>query len=246
MSTFNLGKFMLTPRGNYSAGTTYSRLDVVLYQGSSYVCKSDNTVNKIPTNTTYWQLLANAGQATMTPQQKQEIIDGIVSQGVVIDPDYNTFSTEEKQKLADLSAPSNGTLTIKRNGSTVGSFGANQSGNTVINITVPTDYIPAPTAEIITDTDVVIEKVAPNKVYTITQANSMKVLSSQGDDAFKKYSHLPSYIYVKAAGDFDIDMTEAAEQGDIYTLGSTSLQDGHTYRIIVRANVWEIVELQKL
>lgn len=34
--------------------------------------------------------------------------------------------------------PSNGTLTIQKNGTTVGTFGANQSENTTVNITVPT------------------------------------------------------------------------------------------------------------
>lgn len=34
--------------------------------------------------------------------------------------------------------PNNGTLTIQKNGATVGTFGANQSENTTVNITVPT------------------------------------------------------------------------------------------------------------
>lgn len=246
MATYTLGKFIMRVRGSYNSSSTYNTLDIVYYNGGSYVCKSDNTQNKIPTNTTYWQQLAAPGVATMTEEQKQEILEGILAQGVVIDPDYNTFTEAEKEKLESLSSPNNGTLTIKRNNTTVGTFGANQSGNTVVNIAVPTDYIPSPTYETITDAEVVLEKVDANKVYQITQATSMKVLSSQGDDAFKKYSHLPSYIYINAVSDFEIDLSEAAEQGDIYTIGSTSLQDGHTYRIIVRANVWEIVELQTL
>lgn len=121
-------------RGAYSDSTAYGKLDVVLYSGSSYICKNDGTIAIVPTNTTYWQLLAQAGQATMTEQQKQEIISTLVSQGVIIDPDYNTFTTAEKNKLAGLSTPNNGTLTINCNGGRLGTFTANQSGNTTVNI----------------------------------------------------------------------------------------------------------------
>lgn len=141
MATYNLGRFILNPRGSYSSSATYNKLDVVLNSGSSYICKSDNTTNKPVSNTTYWQLLAQAGQAVLTPAQEQEIIQTLVDGGVVVDPEYNTFTTEEKQKLAGLSNPNNGTLTVNYAGSRLGTFTANQSTNTTVNIPSPNDGV---------------------------------------------------------------------------------------------------------
>lgn len=141
MATYNLGRFILNPRGNYSSSATYNKLDVVLNSGSSYICKSDNTTNKPVSNTTYWQLLAQAGQAVLTPQQEQEIIQTLIDGGVVVDPNYNTFTTEEKQKLAGLNNPNNGTFTINYAGSRLGTFTANQSTNTTVNIPSPNDGV---------------------------------------------------------------------------------------------------------
>lgn len=53
----NAGKVALTPKGNYDATATYTYLDFVLYNGSSYVAKE--TVSGIlPTDNTKWQMLA--------------------------------------------------------------------------------------------------------------------------------------------------------------------------------------------
>ena len=141
MATYNLGRFILNPRGNYSSSATYNKLDVVLYNGSSYICKSDGITNKVPTNTTYWHLLAQAGQAVLTPQQEQQIIQTLIDGGVVVDPNYNTFTNEEKQKLAGLNNPNNGTLTVNYAGSRLGTFTANQSTNTTVNIPSPNDGV---------------------------------------------------------------------------------------------------------
>lgn len=139
MATYNLGRFILTPRGSYSSNATYNRLDVVLYNGSSYVCKSNNTIGVSPIVTTNWQLLAQAGTATMTEQQKQEIIDTLLAEGVIIDAEYNTFTTAEKQKLEGLSNPKNGILTLYYNGRIIGRFTADQETNTTVYLPTPED-----------------------------------------------------------------------------------------------------------
>ena len=139
MATYNLGRFILNPRGNYNSSTTYNKLDVVLYNGSSYICKSNNIMGISPIMTNSWQLLALAGQATMTEAQKQEIIDTLLAEGVIIDAEYNTFTTAEKQKLAGLSNPQNGILTFYYNGSRLGQFTANQNTNTTVYLPTPAD-----------------------------------------------------------------------------------------------------------
>jgi len=50
----------LTYQGTYAGGTTYYANDVVSYNNSSYICILQTTGN-LPTNATYWSLLALAG-----------------------------------------------------------------------------------------------------------------------------------------------------------------------------------------
>lgn len=51
----------LVPKGAYNAGTDYAVGDSVSYNGSSYVMYSDAGAGTVPTNTTYWMVLANKG-----------------------------------------------------------------------------------------------------------------------------------------------------------------------------------------
>lgn len=51
----------LVPRGAYNGATAYVVGDSVSYNGSSYICILASTGN-VPTNTTYWQVLANKGE----------------------------------------------------------------------------------------------------------------------------------------------------------------------------------------
>ncbi len=50
----------ITWRGAYDGGTGYVVNDAVSYSGSSYICKLASTGN-LPTNTTYWDLMAQKG-----------------------------------------------------------------------------------------------------------------------------------------------------------------------------------------
>lgn len=58
--TQDLGKVAYLSKGAYSSSTQYEKNDVVTYQGSSYV-SLQSTQGNAPTNTTYWQLLAEKG-----------------------------------------------------------------------------------------------------------------------------------------------------------------------------------------
>ena len=49
-------------KGTYSSGTAYVVNDAVFYEGSSYICILNSTGN-LPTNTTYWNLMAQKGAA---------------------------------------------------------------------------------------------------------------------------------------------------------------------------------------
>ena len=57
-----LGKVAYTPRGEYAADKTYQPLDVVSYEGSSYVALAETT-GVLPTDETYFALVAARGDA---------------------------------------------------------------------------------------------------------------------------------------------------------------------------------------
>lgn len=57
-STVSLGKIAFSWKGAYAAGTTYTKQDVVSFNGDSYVCIVDTTVGVAPSDTSKWQLFA--------------------------------------------------------------------------------------------------------------------------------------------------------------------------------------------
>ena len=59
----------LVTKGEYNPSTTYQPRNIVTYYGSSYIAKQETTGNA-PTNSTYWQLIAQKGEkgATLSPR----------------------------------------------------------------------------------------------------------------------------------------------------------------------------------
>lgn len=60
MAQVNAGRVRFVSRGEYNNSTQYYLFDLVDYNGNSYFAKV-NTKSNIPTNTTYWQLVAEKG-----------------------------------------------------------------------------------------------------------------------------------------------------------------------------------------
>lgn len=83
MAKENLGKILMTPKGAYDSTVAYEFLDIVSYNGGSYVCKKAGTGN-VPTNTEYWQLIAEKGNMPVvgedyfTEADKNEIADEVI------------------------------------------------------------------------------------------------------------------------------------------------------------------------
>ena len=104
MSIYNLGRVLPIFTGEYDNNKTYNNLDVVLYNGSSYVALNQTQAN-LPTDTNHWAIVALAG--TIAPEQveyiQEQVIEYVQSQGYVIDSDYthtdNNFTNAEKAKL---------------------------------------------------------------------------------------------------------------------------------------------------
>ena len=119
---------------SYSTDYDYTAGNLVLHEGSLYLCIASNgpsSAVKYPTDADYWRQLALTSQlptvnnGTLTIQQNGSNVA--------------TFSANQAgNTTANISVPAvnNGTLTIQKNGATVATFSANQSGNTTANITV--------------------------------------------------------------------------------------------------------------
>ena len=63
MTTTNLGRVAIVPKGTYTAGPN-KPLDLVRYQGASYLAKT--TTSALPTVTTDWDLIAGDGASLYT------------------------------------------------------------------------------------------------------------------------------------------------------------------------------------
>ena len=119
---------------SYSTDYDYTAGNLVLHEGSLYLCIAANgpgSAVKYPTDAAYWRQLALTSQlptvnnGTLTIQRNGSNVA--------------TFSANQAgNTTANISVPTvnNGTLTIQKNGTTVATFSANQSGNTTANITV--------------------------------------------------------------------------------------------------------------
>lgn len=60
-TTKDLGRVMPVAQGAYSVNKAYTPLDIVSYNGGSYICLAANT-GKAPTDMTCWQSLAMPGK----------------------------------------------------------------------------------------------------------------------------------------------------------------------------------------
>ena len=73
MAEINLGAIKFNWKGAYAGGTAYVVDDVVSYNGSSYVCILASTGN-LPTNTTYWNVMAEGGDVATVLTTQGDIL----------------------------------------------------------------------------------------------------------------------------------------------------------------------------
>lgn len=104
MATQILGKVGMVLKGEYNNATNYQKLDVVIYNGQSYVAK-ENTTGNLPTNTTYWQLLAEKGYTPIkgtdyfTEQDIQDMENDVKEAVEDEIPDVSNFITKDVNNL---------------------------------------------------------------------------------------------------------------------------------------------------
>ena len=65
MAETNLGRVAIVPQGTYSASVQYYYLDLVYYNGSSYLVHTQPTIGTLPIDTDYWYLVAEGTEIEM-------------------------------------------------------------------------------------------------------------------------------------------------------------------------------------
>lgn len=120
---------------SYSASYAYSVGDLVMYNGGLYRCiQTHSAGTAAPGNTSYWSAIASAGDIPTKTSQLQNDSGFVTSASV---PTKTSQLQNDSGFITSSSLPTvnNGTLTIQQDGATVGTFTANQSGNTTVNLT---------------------------------------------------------------------------------------------------------------
>lgn len=96
-----LGKVTITSRGEYDTSKSYEILDVVTYQGSSYLSKKYNN-DSLPTNANDWQLLAQKGDTyELSEEDLQRIAEQITSNA------NSAFNQNVKEKTDSFNSNAN-------------------------------------------------------------------------------------------------------------------------------------------
>lgn len=102
----DIGKVAITPQKDYKENATYEWLDVVTYYGASYMCISEDGCTGItPTNTEYWQLLADKGR--FTEEDKEAFKQAVVEESKTTINEHtetkktelDNYTTEQKTSL---------------------------------------------------------------------------------------------------------------------------------------------------
>ena len=89
MPSKNLGRVFIVPKGTWNANTVYNRLDAVVYDGSSWIAKKQNTGQLPGEGSDTWQLLAKRGA------DGRQGIDGAPGKGLTIIGHFDTVESLE-------------------------------------------------------------------------------------------------------------------------------------------------------
>ena len=106
MATLNVGRVRLLNKGEYSVSAAYDFFDWVTYEGSSYVvtASSGAPAGTLPTDTSYWSLLADKGDKGDTGLAASVSV-GSVSTGAPDSPASVTNSGTEKDAVFNFVIP---------------------------------------------------------------------------------------------------------------------------------------------
>ena len=220
MAIYNLGRILPNFRGNWESSYNYFIMDIVYYDGSSYVAKSNiNAGGSNPSINSDWQIIAMKGELSgnLTPQQQQAIIDSIISQGVVIDPQYNhtdnNYTNADKIKVQNIAEYST------------------QLRDTDELVRFP---------KVITDltSSIINMDLESNTVYVYGNLDELHIASFMDVDPYDKttWNKLESVIYFTTNPSFQLNLPG----GTYSTDSSVQFDDGEEYRLTFNGAVLTI------
>ena len=172
--------------------------------------------------------------------------------GFIVDANYvhtdNNFTDTYKEAIDNIG---NGTLTIARNNTNVGTYTANQSGNTTINISVPTDIyqlngssdlVYFQSHEYLNGSTASINPLKYNTIYEAsTPLTNLKILAFSIDPNDKRTWIYPeSYIFFKTGTGFTLDVIPTHYTTDVSSL---PFEDNTDYMITVKGAIIDIKKL---
>ena len=96
-----LGRVSVLFKGEYEPTTNYEKLDIVSYNGSSYACLKE-CVGVLPTDNTYWQLVAERGQQGIQGVQGEQGATPNIQIGAV-----ETLEPTEQATVTQTGTPEN-------------------------------------------------------------------------------------------------------------------------------------------
>lgn len=92
----NLGRVSLVPRGEYDAAAAYNRLDIVEYEGSSYLVLADGTTGVTPVNGAAYMLIARAGAEPLRLSIASSSTKPVIGKEII--SDFTNFNRSPKER----------------------------------------------------------------------------------------------------------------------------------------------------
>ena len=79
MAQINIGRILPIFKGDWNSNAIYSKLDVVLYSGSSWVALAENSGEVPDTSAVDWEMVARKGSWTdFTTEEKEELVEALI------------------------------------------------------------------------------------------------------------------------------------------------------------------------
>lgn len=79
MATINIGRILPLFKGDWNDTSVFSKLDVVLYDGCSWVALYENSGEVPDTTSTIWKMVARKGSwGDFSTEEKQELINALI------------------------------------------------------------------------------------------------------------------------------------------------------------------------
>lgn len=109
--TKEIGRVSIVPKGAWNSNNTYTRLDLVNYNGNSYIAKQNVPINININNENYWKMIAKKGDpgASINDIRKTGTsIDGLTDTYTVYltDGETTTFQVKNGNGIASITGPS--------------------------------------------------------------------------------------------------------------------------------------------